>query len=1287
MRLALIAALLLTVVCPVLPATFTVNSTADVVDAHPGDGVCETGSGNGICTLRAAVQEAGALSTANEIVIPSGTYTLTLTPACSYKLVTNGNILTENMVNLCVKGNVTISGAGADTTIIDANGENGATCCGSYPMSRGMLISQHSVVTLSGVTIENGISNGGYTSFGGGAINNQGTLNVSYCLFTNNNGIPGGTIWNDGTLVVDNVSFIGNQAGGYGGGGIYNDFYGTAEISNSTFDANEANAGSAIVNEGPSLKVLSSTMSNGTTTSNGGAITNYQGSVSLTNVTIVGNQAPNGGAIWNSDKITINNSTITLNRATNHTGGVSSTNTTVANSIISGNYDTWNNAQDDCEGPITSQGHNLISAIIGTCVVKGAISTDIYGVPAGLATLASNGGSTQTVALETTSPAIDKGDPSTPGSGGTACAAADQRGFLRPQNGRCDIGAFERISALLITNVSPTHAGNAGPVESVISGGGFAAGATVKLQKAGQPDILATQSTVQDGNASVGAVFDLTGKAIGSWDVVATNLDGTSSTLPGGFKIDAGGSPNVWAEVGGPALVRPGTSPFYYVLYGNRGNVDALDVPVMLAVPSTIALAVNFGVTPPPAQAGQVPTNWSQEPVYVTPGPSSGFVNVPLLLPIIPAGYTGMLRFAITIPTGLQHGEQFALYGATGDPLLQIGADPSALVSQLATGAVAYAQENLGVTVSASNAALNQYIANQLQNALAAARGQFSATSGSTPLVYSLGQLNIDAAQFAATQASGGAAPHLRAALARPLEPHAGSSPSTTQLCTTSDGKIVSIKVGDVQPAGSSCKDPEIFVPPPPCASGQESTAKNPCLPPDPGPPLTPSQCREIPGHHVNAAGTMCLPKPGTGCPVGISANPVQGADPLCAPVPIRSAIDPNAKSGPFGPGAQQFHTSSTTYNYNVEFENEATASLPAQQVVVTDTLDSSNLDLSTFSLGPIGFGSYTLTPPSGAQQFTGGVDLRPDVNLIVKVDAGLNVSTGVVTWHFTSLDPDTEQITTDPAAGFLPPNVTPPQGQGRMLYSIHPKAGIASGTMVCNQASVVFDTNAPINTQNWCNTVDDTAPSSSVTKLPVSESNATFPVQWSGIDTGSGVNTYTIYVSDNGTAWTAWLSNTTLTTSNYAGTVGHTYAFYSIATDMVGNMEGPKNTADTSTIVGSGGPPCATDVTKQFNIVRGGYRYNNATKRFQQVITITRTATGSLAGPFAFVLQALDADATLYNPAGTTSCIVPGSSYMILNPGASWASEQALSVTLDFIDPNKTGITYTPLMLNGATR
>src|SRR5262245_3954737 len=55
---------------PTLPSdslTFTVNTTADDPDAVIGDGLCETISGNGVCTLRAAIEEANAQPTDDTI--------------------------------------------------------------------------------------------------------------------------------------------------------------------------------------------------------------------------------------------------------------------------------------------------------------------------------------------------------------------------------------------------------------------------------------------------------------------------------------------------------------------------------------------------------------------------------------------------------------------------------------------------------------------------------------------------------------------------------------------------------------------------------------------------------------------------------------------------------------------------------------------------------------------------------------------------------------------------------------------------------------------------------------------------------------------------------------------------------------------------------------------------------------------------------------------------------------------------------------------------------------------
>ena len=51
----------------VLPLVFVVDAAVDVVDAVPGDGACATAAG--LCTLRAAVQEANASPGAHTIVL------------------------------------------------------------------------------------------------------------------------------------------------------------------------------------------------------------------------------------------------------------------------------------------------------------------------------------------------------------------------------------------------------------------------------------------------------------------------------------------------------------------------------------------------------------------------------------------------------------------------------------------------------------------------------------------------------------------------------------------------------------------------------------------------------------------------------------------------------------------------------------------------------------------------------------------------------------------------------------------------------------------------------------------------------------------------------------------------------------------------------------------------------------------------------------------------------------------------------------------------------------------
>src|SRR5256885_9057996 len=230
--------------------------------------------------------------------------------------------------------------------------------------------------------------------------------------------------------------------------------------------------------------------------------------------------------------------------------------------------------------------------------------------------------------------------------------------------------------------------------------------------------------------------------------------------------------------------------------------------------------------------------------------------------------------------------------------------------------------------------------------------------------------------------------------------------------------------------------------------------------------------------------------------------------DPTCKRFPIspKNSVDPNDKVGTLGVADQGFVSSTTPLNYVVGFENLATATAPAQVVVVTDQLDALKFDLDTFQFGPISFGNLILVPGPGPQAYTGGVDFRPAQNLIVTINAGLDKTTGLVTWRFTSIDPDTGELTDDPDAGFLPPNTAPPAGEGSVVFTVMPKSGLATGTAIRNQAVIVFDTNAPIATPTWLNTIDRDAPITHVLPLAATQTLPTFTVQWAGTDAGSGI-------------------------------------------------------------------------------------------------------------------------------------------------------------------------------------
>ncbi|MEM4704631.1 MAG: hypothetical protein QXJ02_06160 [Candidatus Bathyarchaeia archaeon] len=285
--------------------------------------------------------------------------------------------------------------------------------------------------------------------------------------------------------------------------------------------------------------------------------------------------------------------------------------------------------------------------------------------------------------------------------------------------------------------------------------------------------------------------------------------------------------------------------------------------------------------------------------------------------------------------------------------------------------------------------------------------------------------------------------------------------------------------------------------------------------------------------------------------------------------IDVVTAWDPNEKSGPTGFEPRGFIPNDLELVYMIYFENLENATAPAQKVVITDLLNE-NLDWYSFRFGEVSFGNLIIPVEQEV------VDLRPDKNLLVKINKTINKTNGLVTWTFESLDPDTGLPPEDPLAGFLPPNKIPPEGEGWVKFYIYPKFNLLSGAEIVNQASIIFDLNPPIVTNAVLNTIDKSQPVSAVNLLPA-ESLTHFLVSWSGSDgDGSGIRHYVVYVSENDGPFIPWAIEedvvpvfyTKRTSAIFHGKPGHTYSFYTIAVDNVGNVEQPPAEPDAKTTV-----------------------------------------------------------------------------------------------------------------------
>lgn len=263
-------------------ATYTVTTTTD-----SNDGACTTS----LCSLRDAVVAADSSGSDSTINVPAGTYKLTI-PSAADNDPTTGDLDIGPTGGVDSSGlTVTLTGAGAGSTIIDAGG-----------VDRAFSVDNGSGLTISGVTIENGVPDSGHSN------------------------VDGGGIYSDGALNVSDVAFYDNFANGNDGGAIYADSEdgSTLSVAGSSFDRNSASAGSAISEDTPADSTVTQSVFTRNVASDDGTIyTSGSNAMTVDHSIFTGNDTTYGGGIYwdSSGAATVTNSSFTGNRAAWEDGG------------------------------------------------------------------------------------------------------------------------------------------------------------------------------------------------------------------------------------------------------------------------------------------------------------------------------------------------------------------------------------------------------------------------------------------------------------------------------------------------------------------------------------------------------------------------------------------------------------------------------------------------------------------------------------------------------------------------------------------------------------------------------------------------------------------------------------------------------------------------------------------------------------------------------------------------------------------------------------------------------
>lgn len=474
---------------PVIDKTLTINGNNAIIERSANSGTPQfrifkvLSAGNltlNSITVRNGYGygQGGGIDNAGTLTINNSTITGNLVPWVSIGTGYGAGIYnsgTVTVTNTTFSNNIAQTGGGALGNFNTATITSSTFSNNTASNSDGGAIFNTSALTITGTTFS---SNRAVAGVGGGiADRGSGAITVNSCNFANNQAGQGGAIYmNSAALDIMDSSFTGNSATGHAGA-IYN-YYGSVTILSSVFTSNTASGrggaiynansqptpalsgkltvsetsfsvnaglfGGAIYNNGDSVSLFASTLSNNHAFAAGGAIFNSPVTtavMTISNSTLTGNTSSgDSGAVYTNGHLTVIFSTVTANSAP--LGGGIKNGIAVpydlGSSIVAANSAPTN---PDLAGQVNSLGYNVIGDTSGVTITGDTTSnlTDAAAQPLNLGVLQDNGGTTLTMALNEGSVAVGHGNCET--LPGIAPITTDQRGVMRKMP--CDVGAYE----------------------------------------------------------------------------------------------------------------------------------------------------------------------------------------------------------------------------------------------------------------------------------------------------------------------------------------------------------------------------------------------------------------------------------------------------------------------------------------------------------------------------------------------------------------------------------------------------------------------------------------------------------------------------------------------------------------------------------------------------------------------------------------------------------------------------------------------------------------------------